>query len=307
MRRLPKAKLEKEDILTFALQPSGLVWKWGYPDSKDKSLSGNTAGSTPSGEGERQRCYRCKSFYTVSSDLAGKERECRHHYATPKPVPGRGKIWRHECCGRQHYSEGCSYNYHVFRHNNDDKALAKREGYKSVKEYAEDGEKDKDWVDVVALDCEMIYTLAGLSLARVTIIDTAEKVLLDEFVKPTQKVIDYNTKFSGITKTNLDGATLDVEGARAAVCKFIGPETIIIGHGLENDLRALRLFHDRLVDTSALFPHPRGLLRRRGLREVVKEKLGYSIQDLQDKLGHYSVVDATAAVDLVRWKMLKRR
>ncbi|TYJ53741.1 hypothetical protein B9479_005649 [Cryptococcus floricola] len=216
MSRLPKAKLEKEDILTFSLKPSELAWKWGYPDSKDKSLFGDTAGSTPSGEGERQRCDRCSSIYTVSSDLAGKERECRHHYTKAKPVP---------------YSQGCSYGYHVFRHNDDDKALAKRIGYKSVKEYAEDGEKDKDWVDVVALDCEMIYTLAGLSLARVTIIDTAEKVLLDEFVKPTQKVIDYNTTFSGITKSNLDGATMDLEGARAAVCKFIGPETIIVGHG----------------------------------------------------------------------------
>ncbi|WVQ71274.1 hypothetical protein IAR50_000800 [Cryptococcus sp. DSM 104548] len=176
-------------------------------------------------------------------------------------------------------SLGWSNGYHVFPQNDIDRALAKREKYKSVKKYAEDGGKDKAWEDVVALDCEVIHTMAGLTVARVTIIDTTEKVLLNEFVKPKQKLI----------------------------VQVIGPETIIVGHGLENDLRALRLFHDQSVDTSSLFPHPRGLPCRRGLREVIKETLGYSIQDFQTRLGHNPIVDATAAVGLVRWKMLRRR
>ena len=39
-------------------------------------------------------------------------------------------------------------------------------------------------VDIVALDCEMIYTTAGMSLARVTVLSGSGSVLLDEHVRP---------------------------------------------------------------------------------------------------------------------------
>lgn len=52
---------------------------------------------------------------------------------------------------------------------------------------------------------------------------------------------------------------MDLDAVREAACYFIGPETIIIGHGwvlveytdgsLENDLRAMRLLHDKIIDT----------------------------------------------------------
>lgn len=45
-------------------------------------------------------------------------------------------------------------------------------------------------------------------------------------------------------------------------------DTILIGHALDNDLRALRLVHQRVVDTAALFPHARGLPYRRALRDL---------------------------------------
>lgn len=42
---------------------------------------------------------------------------------------------------------------------------------------------------------------------------------------------DINTRFSGISPGQLDNAIMDLDGVRAAVCMFIGPETIIVGHG----------------------------------------------------------------------------
>jgi hypothetical protein len=42
---------------------------------------------------------------------------------------------------------------------------------------------------------------------------------------------DLNTRFSGIIKDDLAKAVMELPAVRAAVCMFIGPETIIVGHG----------------------------------------------------------------------------
>jgi len=44
-------------------------------------------------------------------------------------------------------------------------------------------------------------------------------------------VRDLNSRFSGITKEDLDNAVMDLPQVRAAVCSFIGPDTFIVGHG----------------------------------------------------------------------------
>ena len=44
---------------------------------------------------------------------------------------------------------------------------------------------------------------------------------------------------------------------RRRVCQMVSAETILVGHGLENDLAALKLLHARCMDTALLFPHPR--------------------------------------------------
>lgn len=45
----------------------------------------------------------------------------------------------------------------------------------------------------MALDCEMVKTDNGLELARITIINFNCEVLMDELVKPTNPIRDYNT------------------------------------------------------------------------------------------------------------------
>lgn len=42
---------------------------------------------------------------------------------------------------------------------------------------------------------------------------------------------DMNTRFSGIQAGDLESAVLDLDAVRRAACMFIGPETIIVGHG----------------------------------------------------------------------------
>jgi RNA exonuclease len=75
-------------------------------------------------------------------------------------------------------------------------------------------------------------------------------------------------RFSGITPELLGTAVLDLAAVRQALRAFIGPQTIIVGHALENDLRTLRMVHHRIVDTCVLFPHRAGAPYRRALRDL---------------------------------------
>lgn len=109
----------------------------------------------------------------------------------------------------------------------------------------------------VAIDCEMGTALLGdAELIRLSAIDyfTGE-VLVNNLVEPDLPMRNLNTRFSGVTFAQLNrgvsaGHCLrGKSGAREALWRFVGPETIIIGHAVNNDLRALRLIHPRVVDS----------------------------------------------------------
>jgi len=149
-------------------------------------------------------------------------------------------------------------------------------------------------LDIAALDCEMIYSTGGFRVARVSVVDASGKEVLDELIKMDDGVEavcvisllplllvrvyfwvvdlpprDLNTRFSGIRPEEYaTRGVLPLESVRRALDRLIGADTILIGHALDNDLRALRLVHRRVVDTAALFPHTRGLPYRRALRDL---------------------------------------
>lgn len=37
----------------------------------------------------------------------------------------------------------------------------------------------------------------------------------------------------------------------------VSAETLLVGHALENDLRVLKMLHDRVLDTAIMYPHPK--------------------------------------------------
>jgi hypothetical protein len=57
---------------------------------------------------------------------------------------------------------------------------------------------------IYALDCEMVYTTWGMSLARLTLVDTMLTRVLDVVIRPTDKIIDANTRFSGLVASDFD-------------------------------------------------------------------------------------------------------
>ncbi|KAF3481845.1 exonuclease [Arthroderma uncinatum] len=158
--------------------------------------------------------------------------------------------------------------------------------------------------DIYALDCEMCITEGGNSeLTRISLMSWDGGHVLDEFVKPATPIIDYLTRFSGVTKEKLDPIVTTLSDIQQKLLKILTPRSILIGHSLNSDLNALKLTHPFIVDTAAIYPHPRGPPLKPSLKWLCQKYLGREIQ--KGEAGHDSVEDAKAVLDLVKEKCEK--
>ncbi|KAL9600189.1 MAG: hypothetical protein Q9219_003332 [cf. Caloplaca sp. 3 TL-2023] len=274
-----------------------------------------------------EQCDRCKTRFQV---FPGRREEdgvltsggqCTYHWAKPRRperLLGDSKIrdLMYPCCDETlGASTGCTKaKSHVFKIS-DPKRLA------LIMPFQPTPVTDRtDLPGAVCFDCEMGYTTYGMELIRLTATAWPDgQELLDVLVRPLGEVLDLNSRYSGVRPEEYANAALFEEKlqpgcsstlrivespskARELLFKLLSPETPLIGHALENDLNAARMLHPTIVDTCLLYPHPRGLPVRYGLKVLMKKHLGRDIQ-MGGEQGHDPKEDARAAGDLVRFRI----
>lgn len=166
----------------------------------------------------------------------------------------------------------------------------------------------------VALDCEMGVSVYGEpELVRLSLVDYfSGEILIDSLVYPRVRLLHLNTRYSGVSRGMLERARQRSqcirggrEGARERVWRYVGTETIVVVHGGQSDLLALRWIHGRVIDTFVVEGERRAQADNteaaggRSLKQLAARRLGVQIQ--RSGRGHDSVEDAMASRGLAAW------
>ncbi|KAG5671566.1 hypothetical protein PVAND_001759 [Polypedilum vanderplanki] len=285
------------DLVADCLLTEQQLRENGFP--RQTEIKGRAQFFTPkkakpqNGRDDDYYCARCNKVFNVEIYDEVQRDLCNYHPKRSGYRRGHADNYYY-CCQSIAGSTGCCYaDYHVFDYID----------YNNLVGYVKTMDKDENYVctkkDIFALDCEMCYTVCGFELTRLTIVDYDEKVVYDKFVRPQNRVIDYNTRYSGITEATLSSKdALTLPEIQAVLLSLFHSRTILIGHSLESDFKSLKLIHSTVVDTSVLYPHKMGFPKKRALKTLCIEYLKKIIQE--DDAGHDSAEDSTVCIQLVK-------
>ena len=267
---------------------------------------------------EARTCGRCNKLFYIfkeTGECVNRE-ECVYHW-------GKARSSRkYSCCGRR--SGGCETAHtHVWRGMLYDVPGQHKDldGFAKTRPPRNRAQPSDGNYGVYGLDGEMVFTTNGLQLCKITVVGIDGRLVYETFVRPDDTIIDYNTRFSGVSARDLKrGPVKTLKDVQNDLLGFINANTILIGHGLENDLRALKvnsspiemiiffiiyfflqLVHMTVIDTSLVFPHYYGMPFRRSLKSIVHSYLKREIQ--AENCGHDSYEDARSCVELMLWKV----
>ena len=183
-------------VLTHLVMSTDTMQQWGYVTE----IPDGEAGSRPHAVGQITKCERCDQRYIVTNSPT--QDQCTYHWGRPfsKTINGASetrtvvlcvrpylqgeKLRVYSCCLKSTSEDGCSRGFHVF-YESDPKDLHLRHPFSRTRPpKSRDGDNSAGTAfDVVALDCEMVYTTGGMRVARVSVVDGSGTEIFDELVR----------------------------------------------------------------------------------------------------------------------------
>lgn len=141
------------------------------------------------------------------------------------------------------------------------------------------------------------------------------------------------TRYSGLTAEKLENVATKLVDVQRDLAQLIDYNTILLGHSLDCDLRVLKvslaisigfdferfvftysffpsqLIHSFVIDTSAIYQHPRGPPFKASLKWLaqkwLKKEIQTAVAGADSAGGHDSEEDARTCVELLQLKMQK--
>jgi DNA polymerase III epsilon subunit-like protein len=133
--------------------------------------------------------------------------------------------------------------------------------------------------------------------------------LINELVKPSDEITDYVTHISGVSEKSLRGITTTLSDIQLKIQSHVDGDTILVGHGLVNDMKCLKMRHPYIIDTAVIYHHKNGPPYKPSLRDLTTRYLKRTIQVRDedkkpgDVLGHDPCEDAVASLELLERKL----
>lgn len=159
--------------------------------------------------------------------------------------------------------------------------------------------KTTDIGKYVAIDCEFVGVGSegkDHALARISLTNYFGHIVLDKFVKPRERVVDWRTEISGVKPNDMKNAITFNEAQKQ--CSEILKGRILVGHAVKHDLDALLLSHPKAMirDTARHLPFRQKYSggKSPSLKKLTKEVLKINIQS-----GHHSSVEDARATMLL--------
>ncbi|KAG5674860.1 hypothetical protein PVAND_004805 [Polypedilum vanderplanki] len=154
------------------------------------------------------------------------------------------------------------------------------------------------------LDCEMVRSVKAYNeLARVSIVDEDYNSVYETLVRPDCKIVNYLTRWSGITKEMMIDATKSLKEVQDDVCNLLPADAILVGQSLNCDLNAMKLMHPYVIDTSVIYNLSGNRNVKTKLQTLARHFLDIDIQN--DEMGHSSVEDSITCLKLAKLKLSK--
>ncbi|XP_020582814.1 small RNA degrading nuclease 3-like isoform X2 [Phalaenopsis equestris] len=156
---------------------------------------------------------------------------------------------------------------------------------------------------MLSVDCEMVLCNDGTEeVVKVCAVDNKLNVKLNKIVNPNKSISDYRTEITGVSAKDLEGVTCSLVDIQGSMKKLLKHGTILVGHSAHNDLRALKIAHHRVIDTSYIFKYSEvRLTYTPSLNSLCKAVLGYEVR--KEGEPHDCRIDAEAAMKLVLAKL----